>query len=569
MNVVHDAFTAEVVKTALTSLADEMALSVLRTAHSEVVRDTMDFSTAIFDGQGRLVAQGLTLPLHLGAMPSALEHLMRKYEGDIQPDDVFLLNDPDEGGMHLPDLFVFKPVFAHGRRFAFAGCIAHHVDVGGRVAGSNAVDSTEIYQEGLQIPILKLHDRGKPNRTLLEILEKNVRPPTIVIGDLRAQLAACHFAERGLLRLEERYGLDALEMHMSGLLDYAERLSRAALRQVPDGTYSFTDHIDDDGMGAGPIAIRVALTVEGETMLVDLTGSSGQVRSALNSTASFTKAGVYTALLCALHSSDVIANEGFYRPITIVVPEGTILDGARPAPRAARALTGFRVIDAVLGALHQALPDRVPAAGEGGVTMLGLGGTNADGSPIVSVEFIAGSWGAGPWGDGVDGTSPFGGNVSNVPVEILELQQPLMVEEYGFVPNTGGPGRFRGGLSIVRQLRFLGESGVLQVRSDRRRFPPYGLAGGEAGAPSLNILNPGEGEELLPAKFTREIAHGDVLRHVTAGGGGFGDPLERDPEAVLEDVLDGKIDARHALERFGVSVTVSDASAERRRRRER
>ena len=569
MTVAADTFTAEVVRTALTSLADEMALSVLRTAHSEVVRDTMDFSTALFDGRGRLVAQGLTLPLHLGAMPDALEHLLRKFEGDIEPGDVFLLNDPDEGGMHLPDLFVFKPVFANGRRFAFAGCIAHHVDVGGRVAGGNAVDSTEIYQEGIQIPILKLYERGEPNRTLFEILQKNVRPPAIVMGDLRAQLAACHFAEHGLLRLEERYGLDVLEAHMEGLLDYGERLSRAALRDVPDGVYAFTDRIDDDGMGSGPIVIEVALTVEGETVVVDLTGSSGQVRSALNSTASFTRAAVYTALLCALHSAEVIANEGFYRPITIVVPGATVLDGARPAARAARALTGFRVIDAVFGALHQAVPDRVPAAGEGGVTMLSVGGTNADGSPIVFVEFIAGSWGAGPWGDGVDGTSPFGGNVSNVPVEILELQQPLLVEEYGFLPNSGGPGRFRGGLSLVRQLRFLGDSGVLQVRSDRRRFPPYGLAGGGSGAPSLNVLNPGEREEVLPSKFTRAIVHGDVLRHVTAGGGGFGDALERDPAAVLEDVLDGKVDAEHALEHYGVSVTVPAETAQRVRRRER
>jgi N-methylhydantoinase B len=569
MTPAEDTFTAEVVKMALTSLADEMALSVLRTAHSEVVRDTMDFSTALFDGRGRLVAQGLTLPLHLGAMPDALEHLLQKFHGDIEPGDVFLLNDPDEGGMHLPDLFVFKPVFADGRRFAFAGCIAHHVDVGGRVAGSNAVDSTEIYQEGIQIPILKLYERGEPNRTLFEILQKNVRPPAIVMGDLRAQLAACHFAEQGLLRLEERYGLDALGAHMEQLLDYGERLSRAALRDVPDGVYAFTDHIDDDGMGSGPIVIQVTVTVEAETIVVDLTGSSGQVRSALNSTASFTKAGVYTALLCALHSADVIANEGFYRPITVVVPEATVLAGARPAPRAARALTGFRVIDAVFGALHQAVPDRVPAAGEGGVTMLGVGGTNADGSPIVFVEFIAGSWGAGPWGDGVDGTSPFGGNVSNVPAEILELQQPLRVEEYGYLPNSGGPGRLRGGLSIVRQLRFLGQSGVLQVRSDRRRFPPYGLAGGASGAPSLNVLNPGDGEQLLPSKFTREIVRGDVLRHVTAGGGGFGDALERDPAAVLEDVLDGKIDAEHALEHYGVSVTVPGETAQRVRRRER
>lgn len=550
-----DPFTAEVVKGALTSLADEMAVSILRTAHSEVIRDTMDFSTAIFDGRGQLVAQGLTLALHLGAMPDALAAVRRKFEGDVHPGDVFVLNDPDEGGMHLPDVFVFKPVFADERLYAWTGCIAHHVDMGGRAAGSNAVDSREIFQEGLQIPALKLYDRDRVNDTLLEILRKNVRPPEIVLGDLRAQLAACHFATQGLARLAARYGVDLVEGLMDEVLDHAERVARAELRAVPDGVYRFRDRIDDDGFGSGPIEIAVAVTARGDEVLVDLTGSSPQVDSALNSTASFTRAAVYTALLAALGSAELVSNAGFYRPVTVVVPEGTILNARRPAARAARALTGFRVIDAVLGALHEALPERVPAAGEGGVTMISFGSRRPGGDSGVFVEFVSGSWGGGPHGDGLDATSPLGGNCSNVPVEMLELRHPIRVESYGFVPSTGGPGASRGGLSIVRELRFLGEHGTLQVRSDRRLHPPYGLSGGKPGAPSHNVLNPGRAdEELLPTKFSRPIAKGDLFRHVTAGGGGFGDPREREPERVLADLLDEKIDAAHAREAYGVDA---------------
>jgi N-methylhydantoinase B len=548
----RDPFTAEVVKGALASLADEMAVSVLRTAHSEVIRDTMDFSTAIFDGRGQLVAQGLTLALHLGAMPDALAAVRAKFAGDVYPEDVFVLNDPDEGGMHLPDVFVFTPVFDGERLYAWTGCVAHHVDMGGRAAGSNAVDSWEIFQEGLQIPALKLHDRGRVNETLIEILRKNVRPPEVVLGDLRAQLAACHFATRGLERLAARYGLEVVARLMDEVLDHAERVARAELAAVPDGVYRFRDRIDDDGFGSGPIEIAAEVSVRGDEVVVDLTGSSLQVDSALNSTASFTRAAVYTALLAALGSAELGSNAGFYRPVTVVVPEGTILNARRPAARAARALTGFRVIDTVLGALHEALPERVPAAGEGGVTMISFGSRGPDGGSGVYVEFVSGSWGAGPHGDGLDGTSPLGGNCSNVPVEMLELHHPIRVERYGFVPSTGGPGRYRGGLSIERELRFLGERGMLQVRSDRRRFPPYGLAGGLPGAPSENVLNPGTpDEEALPSKFSRPIQRGDVFRHVTAGGGGYGDRSERDPERVRADLDDEKIDAAHARDAYG------------------
>jgi N-methylhydantoinase B len=549
-----EAFTAEVVRTTLRSLADEMAVTVLRTAHSEVVRDTMDFSTAIFDARGRVIAQGLTLALHLGAMPTALEELLRRFGDDIGPGDVFILNDPDQGGMHLPDIFVFQPVFAEDRLVAFAGCVAHHVDVGGRRPGSNAPDSTEIFQEGLQIPLLKLYDRGRPNDTLFAILERNVRPPSVVLGDLRAQLAACHLAGQGLEQLARRHGADGLERYIDGALDHAEQVSRQLFTQLEDGRYEFTDHIDDDGFGSGPIRLHVAIEVAGDSATVDLTDSSPQVASALNSTASFTRAAVYAAVFAALGAPEELCNEGLYRPLRIITKSGTILDAVRPAPRAARALTGFRVVDLVLGALHHAAPDRVPAAGEGGVTMLSISedAGQAGGTPSVYVEFISGSWGGSPGADGVDGISPLGGNVSNVPVEVIELRHPIRVERYGFVAGSGGAGRHRGGLAIEREMRFLGRRGMLQIRSDRRAFPPYGLAGGQPGAPSSNVLNPGsERAEVLPTKFTRPIEHGDVIRHVTAGGGGFGPPGDRAPDALRGDVASGKASDEQARTAHG------------------
>lgn len=549
----NDPITFEVVKNALISVADDMAITVVRTAHSQVVRDSMDFSTAICDARGRLVAQGLCLPLHLGSIPAAMAALLRKYPGGILPGDVFITNDPEEGGMHLPDIFLIKPIFSDERLVGFGACVAHYPDIGGRVPGGNAVDSTEIFQEGLQIPLLKLYDKGGLNDTLLAILKKNVRIPEVVMGDLRAQLASCYIAETGYLKLVERYGADGIGTLSNDLLDYTERMLRAELRSIPDGAYEFEDHIDDDGFGSGPITIKVTLTFSGDGLTADFTGTSPQVRSALNATTSFTESAVYTALKC-ITNPDIASNHGFYRPIEVLVPKGTILNPEPPAARAARGLTGFRALDAVLGALHHALPTRVAAAGEGGATMIAIGGNYADNRPFIFVDFGCGGWGARPGKDGVDGTSSIGANLANVPIEEIELNQPVQIEQYGFVPDTGGPGRWRGNLSVVRELRFLEQEGVLQIRSDRREHCPYGLMGGKAGTPSWNILNPGPDQEALPTNITHPITNGTVLRHLTAGGGGYGDPFQRDPQLVLRDVLDEKITVELALREYGVVV---------------
>jgi N-methylhydantoinase B len=549
----RDPITFEVVKNGLLSLADEMGIAIVRTAHCQMIRDAMDFSTAICDARGRVIAQGIGVPALLGAMPDGLQAVLRKFEGDIHPGDVFVLNDPDEGGMHLPDVFIFKPVFSGETLVGFSGVVAHHQDVGGRVPGGNAVDSTEIFQEGLQIPPLKLFERGRPNSSLLAVWLRNVRIPDIVYGDIQAQVAACHVGEQGLLRLAGRYGTSGLQRLMDEILDYTEWRVRTEVRQMPDGVYHFEDHIDDDGFGSGPIAINVNLVIEGDDVRVSFAGTSPQVRAALNGTRSFAKSTVYVAFKCVT-SPDIPANDGFYRPISVEAPEGSILNPVRPAARAARGLTGFRTIDAVLGALAAAVPDRVLAAGEGGATMVTLGGLLASRKPFVCVDAYCGGWGARPDRDGVDGTSHLGTNVANVPIEEIELRQPVRVEQYAFLPDSAGPGRFRGCLSIVRDLRLLAEDATLQIRSDRRRFLPYGLAGGGSGSPSLNVLNPGRDERLLPTTVTMAIAKNDVVRHVTAGGGGHGDAFERDSDQVLAEVLDGKVSVTGARETYGVVI---------------
>jgi N-methylhydantoinase B len=556
-----DPMTFEVVKNGLSYLADEMAITVVRTAHSQVVRESMDFSTGLCDARGRLIAQGLCVPMHLGAIPDAIAALMRKYAGDINPGDVFIMNDPDEGGMHLPDVFIFRPVFHHDRLLGFAACVAHYPDIGGRTAGGNAVDSTEIFQEGLQIPILKLFDRGRRDRSLFEIIARNVRIPEVVMGDLNAQLAACHSGETGLLALADRYGLDRFEELVNEVLDYTERRVRAEIAGIPDGRYEFADFIDEDGFGNGPIRINVTVTVAADRLAADFTGTSPQVKSALNATMSYTKSAVYTALKCVM-SEDILSNEGFFRPIAVSAPPGTIVHPFRPAPRAARGLTGFRMIDAVFGALHQAVPTRVPAAGEGGVTMIAFGGQLPDRRPFVFVDFSGAGWGGRPDRDGVDGTSCIEGNLSNVPVEEIELNQPLRVEQYGFVPDTGGAGKWRGCLSIVREFRFLAPEGVMHIRSDRRKHMSYGLAGGEDGTPSWNVLNPGTAkEEVLPTHVTRDVRRGDVLRHITGGGGGYGPPQERDRALIRRDVIEGKLSPDFVRRHHGLSLDADKETA--------
>lgn len=562
MSEAKDPFVFELFKNAIFAIADEMALTICRTTYSGVLRDNMDFSTALADADGKLIAQGLTLPGHLGSIPTALEAVMARYGNDINPGDMFVMNDPFEGGMHLPDIFVFKPIFDGEERLAFAATVCHHTDVGGRVAGSNAADSTEIYQEGLRIPPLKLFEGGKRNETLYALIEKNVRMPVKVFGDLRAQLAACHIAENQFLELVTRYGAGDVKVLLVELIDYAERVTRAALRELPDAEVSFEDWIDDDGIDVGkPIRLFVTLKKSGDSFTADWTGSAPQVRGAINSTLSWTMAATYTAIRSILPQG-IPNNEGVFRAITVTAPPGTIANAVLPAACAARGLTGFRMVDCCFGALAKMLPDKVFAASDGGNTGITMGGYRKDRSPFIYVDFTCGTWGGRPWADGLDGNSNIFANMASQSVEVTETEFPLQILSYEFVADRAGPGQFRGGVPYRRDYRFLEEEGLLQVRADRAAIRPYGLYGGSPGKPSRNILDPDGQAEALPAKVTMTVTRGQVFRHELAGAGGWGDPLKRDPEAVLRDLRNELITEKSARDEYGVVVTGAPASVD-------
>jgi N-methylhydantoinase B len=550
--MISDLVEFELFKNALYSVADEMGLTLLRTSYSSVLRGNMDFAPAIFDSTGVLVAQGVAPPGHLGSMPAAFAALKPAMKGGVKPGDVYILNDPYQGGSHLPDVFIFKPVFHEGRLLAYAAAVSHHTDVGGRVPGSNAADSTEIFQEGLRIPPVKLYDGGERNETLFALIETNVRIPVKFFGDLRAQLAACHTCEQALFELAARYGHDGVQRYMTELIDYSDRMTRAAIRELPDGVYTFVDHLDDDGIERGkPVRFQVTVTKKDDHIICDWTGSSPQVKGALNSPFAYTKSSSYCAIQCILPTT-IPHNEGVFRSIEVIAPPGTVAHPVLPAPCAARALTGFRMGDCMFGALAQMLPDKVFACSDGGNTGVTMAGYDGSRKPFIYVDFICGAWGGRPYADGVDGISSIYANLGSHSIEVAEAEQPLQFLCYEFVQDAMGHGKFRGGAPFRRDYKFLNEEGILQVRSDRRTFRPYGLYGGGPGLPSMNYLNPGGENRVLPTKVTMEIRKNDVLRHELAGAGGWGDPLERDPEKVLKDVRNEFVSAKSAREDYGV-----------------
>lgn len=547
----------ELFKNELFSIADEMAVTICRTTYSGVLRDNMDFSTGIADADGRLVAQGLTLPVHLGSIRTALQAVMKKYAGRIEDGDVFILNDPFEGGMHLPDIFILKPVFAGGKLIAFAATTAHHVDVGGHVPGSNSVNSSEIFQEGLRIPPLKLVSAGHQDESLWTLIKTNVRLPVQLLGDLRAQLAACEIAQRKILALVDRYGSEQSLAHMREIIDYTERLARAAVSELPDGEFSFEDWIDDDGMDIGkPIRLFVTVRKQGEAVEFDWTGSAPQVRGAINCTLSVTEAASYTALRSILPGG-IPNNDGIFRIIRTTAPEGTIANVAMPGACAARALTGFRMVDCAFGALAKMVPDRVFAASDGGNVGVTIAGFAPSGDRFVYVDFSCGTWGGRPWADGIDGISNIFVNMASQSVEQIESEHPVEILAYEFAQDRCGAGKFRGGAPFYRDYRIKVPDATLQIRADRQTTRPYGLYGGKAGKPGSVCLHSKTTEQEIGSKVTIRVNEGDEFRYVLPGGGGWGDPLEREPAAVSRDVRNEIISAAAARDEYGVVIEES------------
>lgn len=550
-----DPITFEVIKNGLDSIADQMALVLMRSAYSPIVRDSLDYSTAVCDRQGRMAAQGLTTALHLGSFPFAMRNLVERHGGRMRPGDIYLFNDPyGSGGMHLPDIYLIKPVFHGDTVEGFATALVHHTDVGGISPGSIAVHATEIYQEGIRLPLLKLYDGGVLNETLTAIIEANVRVPHKVLGDLRAEVAAVNRGEQALLELIERYGPETFARYLDHMQQHAEARMRAELAALPNGMYRFSDCLDGLGEDPTPVRFEVAVTIDGDEALVDWTGTSPQVQAAINAPGPFIYSATYLGFRC-LVEGDMPNAEGYMRPIKVIAPKGSIVNPELPAAANARGIVGFRAMDAVLGALAQAVPGRIPAAGEGGATNFGVGGVD-HGEQYVFAETLMGAWGGRPDRDGVDGAANLAANQSNQPIELIEADNPIEILQYGFVPDSGGPGRHRGGMAILREYRFRAGRGTMTFRTDRRAQLPYGLAGGKPGTPCLNILNPGPGQRLLPVLPMEgyTVHAGDVFCHVLPGAGGHGDPFDRPPEQVRDDVLDGKMTADYAQSQYGVAL---------------
>tara|TARA_B100001057_G_scaffold388669_1_gene396194 strand:- start:124 stop:1857 length:1734 start_codon:yes stop_codon:yes gene_type:complete len=550
-----DPFLREVIRYAFDAIADNMALTLMRTSHSGIVRDSLDFSTALSDATGQTIAQGVCTPMHLGCFQDAVSKVIQDYEGKIYPEDVFIFNDPFvAAGQHLPDIYITTPIFYGRKIVAWATALAHHSDVGGIVAGSNALGAYEIFQEGLRLPIVKFLEKGTPNQALWDVIALNVRTPDKVIGDLQAQIAACKSCEREFNELLERYGVDTVLRYADNLQDYAEQLTKSEIRQIPNGSYNFKDHIDGLGENPKPIVLQVQVTVEDERIIVDWEGSSEQVSGGVNPSFPFTKSCAYAALRSIL-SADIPNCEGFSRPITVNAPLGSILNPKFPAPCGARGITGYRMIDCLFGALSAALPDSVTADTTGGSTLPTISGYE-NGKAYVFCETFMGTWGGTSDHDGQEGVPHMGANQSNVSIEMIEQDYPIRINEYGFVPDSAGAGEFRGGLALVREYEVLSDDTVLNVRSDKRDYPPHGLFGGKEGKPSKNILNPGRTERLLPVLMTEveKLNTGDIFRHEMAGGGGYGSPWIRNPEHVLKDVIEEKVSIEAAREDYGVII---------------
>lgn len=550
-----DPIKRELLKNSLVTIADNALVMVVRTARSANVKNSMDFSAAICDAEGRLVAQGMAVPVHLGAMMPALRGCLDYFGDDVQPGDVLASNDPYSGCSHLNDIFTFKPVFAGGKRIAFVGLILHHTDLGGRVPGGNAADSNEIFEEGLRIPPSKIVVAGEPNSSVLRFVEFNSRVPQRVLGDLKAQIAALDQAEKEMSKMLESWQAETFTGYMSDLIDYAEELTRAGIAALPDGVVEFVEWNDDDGVHEGPFKIHLKLTKRGSEMICDFSETPPQSGGAVHSNYVFTASCAYAAIRTLLDEA-VPNNAGLYRPITVIAPEGSIVSAKFPAAVGSRGQIGFRIRSIVLGALGKLTRDRMPACAGGSEFAIAASGYEASGKRFLHLEFhnTTGN-GGGPQYDGQDAGPYCISNLANVPVELIEAENPIRIEEYAFLPDSGGAGRNRGALGIVRQYRFLTSEVTVQVRSDRFKTRPWGLNGGGEGAAARAWLNPGTAQAIaLPSKFIRTLGAGDVFRAEMAGSGGYGDPLLRDPIAVLEDVVQQKVSPEHALQAYGVVI---------------
>lgn len=546
----------EIIYNALTAAAAEMDVTVWRTSRSTIVRELLDYSTAIFDRNGWNVAQAARIPSHLNSMTFFLTEILAKHipAEDWKPGDVVISNDPYCGGQHLPDIVAFKAVFHEGRRVGFVGTLCHHLDVGGISAGSYGSSATEIFQEGLRIPPVKLFEAGRLMEPLRAIILQNVRQPEILWGDLQSQIASLNVGSANIERQVRKLGAPRFEQALTQILDTSEAGMRAVISRIPDGTYAFADKVDDDGITDAPIEICAKVIIKGDEMTVDLTGCSPQCLGPSNATLASTCSGVFYALM-ATADVPVASNSGCYRAVTVIAPPGTCVNAAAPAPVVHRIAVSHRLATVLFGALHKAIPERMPAAYYAVSYVVAFQTADARHGRKVLVEIEIGGCGGLSYSDGSSAHSFGMHNNANIPMEMIESDMPLTFLGYGLLPDSGGAGRHRGGLGLWREWRIECEGAQVSTNLDRFKYPPFGLDGGGAASLSALYLTRNGKRQALGSKVTNmRVEKGDIIRLETSGGGGFGLPANRDRAAVENDIRQGYVSAEAARTIYGYAA---------------
>lgn len=556
------AASPEVLQNHLLAAAEEMGIVLVRAAYSPNIKERRDSSTAILDAGGQVVAQAAHIPMHLSSMMALAEALFRAYpKTALGPGDMFVANDPyTAAGSHLNDLAVIAPVFVRGRLVAFVANAAHHADVGGRVPGSESGDSRSIFQDGLRLPVARIMRRGRVEDGLLRTILLNSRTPDERVGDLRAQFAANRAGAARVVELASAYGVERLVSGMEAMLDYTERRLREGLAALPRGTWRAEAETDDDGVGGRGVTIRLALTVGDRDITLDFTGTDAQMAGAKNVPVVSLLATIYYAIKSVV-DPDIPANAGYYRAIRVIAPEGSVLNPRPPAAVAARFTTCQKVADVVLSALSAAAPARAVARSHGGTLAIYSGTDPRGGHFFVDYEVYAGGGGARSTKDGWDAMANHTTNTSNLPIESLEREYPILVERYELAADSAGPGQYRGGLGATRVVRGLDTTITVGGWGCDQQLPPRGLAGGADGVPGAFTFESGAGPRVVRSTVAGvALDAGARLTVSTAGGGGYGNPLERDRALVLADLREGKITPEHARDVYGLDITTQESS---------
>ena len=549
---VVDPITAEVIRNKLEGIANEMELTLLKSSFSPIVKEGLDTSASLFTADGETLAQACAIPVHLATLIPAIKSMLERFPLEtMREGDAYILNDPYCGGTHLPDIALMTPVFHRGRVIALSATMTHHGDVGGYSPGSLPTNATEIYQEGLRIPPLKFREAGEYNETLVALLRQNSRLPDTLMGDLNAQLAACNVGARRLRELADTHGADLIAI-FEDLLDRSEAMTRDALRRIPEGTYRYVDHMDNDGIDLErPLRVEVAVTVRDGTIDFDLTGTSPQVKGPMNCVPSGSQAAAYYAVR-VLTDPTIPTNGGCFRPVTLNLPRGSLANPEEPAPVNARTSTIKRIATSMVSALADVLPDRVAAPAAGTLLVVAFGGRRSDGTRYIVGELIAGGSGASDDADGVDVIDTDASNCMNLPAEALEMEAPLRLVRVELRRDSGGAGEFRGGLGVVREYEVLADDVSFTHRGERHYSAAGGLNGGGEGASARSRILRADGRtEEIPSKALTVLNRGDRVIVETPGGGGYGDPRAR--KTVLEDVAGGKVGAEAARTVYGAA----------------